>query len=99
MSEPLPTDRSPEQVTVDTDRCNYFRQRGRPVDSPRPETSILFQWEDIDFTDDDFSECGVAFEREHPETFQTGCVGVADSKLLAQQLLVVAAEWFETNRE
>lgn len=58
------------------------------------------QWEDIDFTDDDFSDCGTAFEREHPETFETGCVGVADSKLLAQQPLVdFAVKWFETNRE
>jgi len=58
------------------------------------------EWEDIDFDDEDFPDCGVAFEREHPDSFETGQVGVGDAKLLGQRELVeFGVEWFETNRE
>ncbi|ELZ09136.1 aminoglycoside N3'-acetyltransferase [Halovivax asiaticus JCM 14624] len=57
------------------------------------------EWDDIDFTDEDFPECGDAFEREHPEAFESGTVGVGDAKLLSQPTLVdFAVEWFEANR-
>ena len=58
------------------------------------------QWEDIDFDDEDFSDCGVAFDREHLDAIETGSVGIGDAKLLAQRTLVdFGVEWFETNRE
>lgn len=58
------------------------------------------QWEDIDIDDGDFSDCGAAFERKHPDAFKRGCVGVGNTKLIDQQPLVDAAvEWFEMNRE
>ncbi|WP_247731314.1 aminoglycoside N(3)-acetyltransferase [Halovivax limisalsi] len=57
------------------------------------------EWDDIDFTDEDFPECGEAFEREHPDAFVTGTVGVGDANLLSQRALVdFAVEWFEANR-
>jgi aminoglycoside 3-N-acetyltransferase len=57
------------------------------------------EWEDIDFTDEDFAECGAAFDRAHPEAVDTGTVGVGDAKLLDQQTLVdFAVDWFESNR-
>jgi aminoglycoside 3-N-acetyltransferase len=58
------------------------------------------KWEDINFDDEDFSDCGRAFECEHPDAFKTGSVGVGNAKLLDQRLLVdFGVEWFETNRE
>lgn len=30
------------------------------------------QWKDIDFDDEDFSDCSIAFEREHPERLRRG---------------------------
>jgi len=57
------------------------------------------EWEDIDFTDEDFDACGAAFEREHPDAVETGTVGVAEAKRIDQPTLVdFAAEWFEQNR-
>jgi aminoglycoside 3-N-acetyltransferase len=57
------------------------------------------EWEDIGFTDDDFPECGGAFDHAHPEAVDTGTVGVGDAKLLDQQTLVdFAVDWFESNR-
>ncbi|NHN43612.1 AAC(3) family N-acetyltransferase [Halorubellus sp. JP-L1] len=57
------------------------------------------EWEDVDFTDADFSECGSAFEREHPDAVATSAVGVADATLLEQRPMVdFAEEWFEENR-
>lgn len=57
------------------------------------------QWEDIDFDDGDFTDCGMAFEHNHPAAFNRGCVGTGDAKLFAQRPLVdFAAEWFESNR-
>lgn len=56
-------------------------------------------WEDYDFDDDDFPDCGTAFERERPDDFATGRVGTGDAKLLAHRPLVdFAVEWFESNR-
>ncbi|WP_137291723.1 aminoglycoside N(3)-acetyltransferase [Natronorubrum halophilum] len=58
------------------------------------------QWEDIDYTDEDFPTCGDAFESEHPDAFETGTVGVGDATLLPQPLLVdFAVGWFEVNRD
>src|SRR6056297_3599955 len=57
------------------------------------------RWDDLDFTDEDFPECGVAFERAHPDAFEVGTVGVGDTKRLSQPALVdFAVEWFESNR-
>lgn len=57
------------------------------------------QWDDVEYTDEDFPECGDAFEREHPDAFETGTVGVGDAKLLPQPMLVdFAVEWLESNR-
>lgn len=58
------------------------------------------RWEDVAFDDGDFSACGEAFEREHPDAFEAGTVGVGDAKRLSQQRLVdFAVEWLEANRE
>ena len=58
------------------------------------------QWKDINFDDEDFSDCGAAFEREHPDAFKTGSVGVGNAKLLDQRPLVdFGIKWFEMNRE
>lgn len=58
------------------------------------------QWEDINFDDEDYLDCGAAFDREHPDAFKTGNVGVGNAKLLDQRTLVdFGVEWFETNRE
>lgn len=58
------------------------------------------QWEDINFDDEDFPDCGAAFEYDHPDAFKTGGVGVGNAKLLNQRPLVdFGIEWFETNRE
>jgi aminoglycoside 3-N-acetyltransferase len=57
-------------------------------------------WEDIDFTDEDFPECGTAFERDRPAAFEKGSVGTSEAKLLAQRPLVdFAVEWFESPRQ
>jgi len=57
------------------------------------------RWKDIDFDDEDFPDCGRAFEREYPEAVETGTVGVGDAKLISQpQLVDFAVGWFESNR-
>lgn len=57
------------------------------------------QWDDLDFDDRDFPDCGAAFEGEHPDAVESGTVGVGDAKLLSQPPLVdFAVGWFETNR-
>lgn len=57
------------------------------------------QWEDLDVEDEDFPECGVAFERARPDAVESGPVGVADATLIEQRALVnFAVEWFEENR-
>lgn len=57
-------------------------------------------WEDINIDDGDFSDCGAGFERNHPDEFTSGSVGVGDAKLIDQQPLVDAAvEWFEIHRD
>lgn len=57
------------------------------------------EWEDLDFSDEDFPDCGTAFERERSDAFRTGRVGVGDAKLFAQRPLVeFAVGWFESNR-
>lgn len=58
------------------------------------------QWDDINYTDDDFLPCGEAFESEHPDAFEMSTVGVGEAKLLSQpQLVDFAVGWFEVNRE
>ncbi len=57
-------------------------------------------WEELDFNDEDFLDCGAAFEREYPDAFESDRVGVANAKLLPQQSLVdFAVDWFELNRK
>ena len=57
------------------------------------------RWEDLEIDDGDFTECGTAFERERPESFETGRVGVGDAKRIAQRPLVdFAVGWLESNR-
>jgi aminoglycoside 3-N-acetyltransferase len=57
------------------------------------------EWNDLAVDDGDFPACGAAFETANPEAVETGTVGVADAKLLAQPTLVdFAVEWFEANR-
>jgi aminoglycoside 3-N-acetyltransferase len=56
-------------------------------------------FEDRPIDSDDFPECGAAFEREHPDAFAAGTLGVADAKLIEQRPLVdFGVEWLETNR-
>ena len=57
-------------------------------------------WEDLAYDDEDFSDCGKAFESEHPDAVERGTVGVGDVACFPQDLLVdFAVGWFETNRE
>ena len=57
------------------------------------------EWTDVDIDDGDFPECGEAFERERPEAFESGTVGVAEAKLLDQRAMVdFAVGWMERNR-
>ncbi|MFB6151077.1 MAG: aminoglycoside N(3)-acetyltransferase [Haloarculaceae archaeon] len=57
------------------------------------------RWEDVDYDDGDFPDCGAAFERDRPGAVETGTVGVGDATLLSQPALVdFAVEWFEDNR-
>lgn len=57
------------------------------------------EWEDIDFSDEDFPDCGAAFERERPEAIETGQVGAGDVKRIDQPALVdFAVEWLAENR-
>ncbi|MFT4932964.1 MAG: aminoglycoside 3-N-acetyltransferase [Natronomonas sp.] len=58
------------------------------------------EFEDVDIDDSDFPECGDAFERERPEAFEEGTVGVGDAKRLDQRAMVdFAVGWMERNRE
>lgn len=57
------------------------------------------EWEDLEIDDGDFSECGEAFEKRHPDFVETGRVGVGEAKLFSQRSLVdFAVDWFESNR-
>jgi aminoglycoside 3-N-acetyltransferase len=57
------------------------------------------EWTDLAFDDGDFPECGAAFERERPDAFERGDVGVGDAKRFDQRALVeFAVEWFESTR-
>ena len=77
------------------------------IDTERRASAVLVDgkrewvhWEELAFDDADFAECGAAFEREHPDGFESGRVGGANAKLLPQQSLVdFAVDWFESNRE
>ena len=58
------------------------------------------QWNDIAITDEDFQACGDAYEREHPDGFEAGTVGVATAKRFPQPRLVdFAVDWLERNRQ
>jgi aminoglycoside 3-N-acetyltransferase len=60
---------------------------------------VWAEWEDLGFDDEDFPDCGAAFERERPDAVETGTVGVGDATLLDQPSIVdFAVEWFEANR-
>lgn len=83
------------EYRTDLDLATETRASAVLVDGARE----WVHWEDVGFTDEDFANCGDAFESEHPEALETGAVGVGDAKLLSQPLLVdFAAEWFEKNR-
>lgn len=57
-------------------------------------------WEDVEFDDEDFSNCGEAFERSRPGAIERETVGTADARRFSQQRLVdFATEYFEENRE
>ena len=57
------------------------------------------EYGDIHIDDEDFPECGAAFEDAHPEAVARGEVGVAECALLDQRPMVeFAVEWFEANR-
>jgi aminoglycoside 3-N-acetyltransferase len=57
------------------------------------------EWEDIDFSDEDFPDCGEDFERECPGAVETGQVGVGDVKRIDQPALVdFAVRWLRENR-
>jgi aminoglycoside 3-N-acetyltransferase len=56
-------------------------------------------YEDLAIDDEDFADCGAAFERERPESAAHGTVGVGAATLLDQRALVdFAVEWLEANR-
>lgn len=58
------------------------------------------EWEDIELSDADFPNCGIAFERKHPNDVSVASVGVGEAKLLPQRHLVdFAVNWFERNRQ
>lgn len=57
------------------------------------------QWEDLAIDDGDFEACGEAFETQHPDSVESGLVGVGEAKLFSQRSLVdFAVGWFESNR-
>ncbi len=57
------------------------------------------RWEDLDITDEDFPDCGDAFERECPDAVTSGTVGVGEATRFSQPRAVdFAIEWFEANR-
>jgi aminoglycoside 3-N-acetyltransferase len=56
-------------------------------------------FDDLAIDDEDFPECGAAFEDAYPEAVSRGEVGVAECALLDQRPMVdFAVEWFEANR-
>jgi len=58
------------------------------------------EYEDLAVDDEDFLECGTAFENAHPDAVERSTVGVGDATLLSQRRLVeFAVEWLEENRE
>lgn len=58
------------------------------------------EYEDLAVSDEDFPNCGAAFESAHARAVQTGSVGVGDAKLFPQAALVdFAAEWLVENRD
>lgn len=57
------------------------------------------EWEDIDYDDGDFQDCGTAFERDNPDAVDAGTVGVSEAKRIPQPELVdFAVGWFEQTR-
>jgi aminoglycoside 3-N-acetyltransferase len=57
-------------------------------------------YEDIRIDDEDFPECGAAFEEHDPGAVRTGTVGVGSAKLLEMRPMVdFAADWFDANRD
>lgn len=84
------------EYRADLDIPSVTRASAMLVDGERE----WVEWEDLDFDDGDFPECGAAFERERPDAFEAGTVGVGDAKLVAQRPLVdFAVDWFEANRD
>jgi aminoglycoside 3-N-acetyltransferase len=80
-----------------TDLNVETRTRGGPVlvDGEREWVT----YEDIHLDDEDFPDCGAAFEAAHPEAVSRGEVGVAECALLDQRPMVdFAVGWFEANR-
>ena len=58
------------------------------------------EWTDVDFDDDDFRECGRAFERDHPDAVDRTTVGTADVRRVSQRALVDhAVDWLPANRD
>lgn len=56
-------------------------------------------FEDRPIDSDDFPDCGAAFERDRPDAFAAGTVGVGDARLIAQRSLVdFGVAWLEANR-
>jgi aminoglycoside 3-N-acetyltransferase len=57
-------------------------------------------YEDVPIENDDFPECGAAFEAHEPEAVRTGTVGAGAAKLLEIRPMVdFAVDWFDANRD
>jgi len=73
------------------------KTRGSPVLVDGEREWVEYGGAGVD--DEDFPECGAAFEAATPEAVSRGEVGVAEVPLLDQRLLVdFGAEWFGANR-
>jgi aminoglycoside 3-N-acetyltransferase len=58
------------------------------------------EYVDLDFDDDDFPECGAAFERERPDAVDATTIGAAGVERLSQRALVDhAVDWLEATRD
>jgi aminoglycoside 3-N-acetyltransferase len=77
------------------------------LETVAPESVLLVdgerewvEYEDLAVNDEDFLECGTAFENAHPDAVERSTVGVGDATLLSQRRLVeFAVEWLEENRD
>ena len=71
---------------------------GASIINPETKTRQWFEWNDYDYTADDFNDVGNAFDSINGNTI-IGKVGLAECRLIKQYLLVdFAVDWMAKNR-